>query len=136
MWFLQSIRVNCDFATRFALSGEFLFAARQKEPKALDRQRSSLRLRARAASIRYSDSGMADSGCRVQGLLETLAKPGLDQSTMVSAKTIERGGWLTKCARVGPSHYAPTESSWQPLSQICGSVPVRRPGRLRKTPLR
>ena len=45
VWFFSKIKVNFnfnfnfDFATRCALSGEFLFAARQKEPKALDRQR-------------------------------------------------------------------------------------------------
>jgi len=40
-WFStkSNFNFNFGFATRYALSGEFLFAARQKEPKALDRQR-------------------------------------------------------------------------------------------------
>jgi len=76
VWHLPKIKVNFNFATRYALSGEFLFAARQKEPKALDRQRSLLRLAASGVSIRYSGSARADSGCRVQSLPESLAKPG------------------------------------------------------------
>jgi len=43
VWFFSKIKINFDFAPRFALAGEFLFAARQKEPKALDRQRQMLR---------------------------------------------------------------------------------------------
>jgi hypothetical protein len=46
---LFHLTINCDFATRFALSGELLFAARQKEPKALIK-----------AAVDVSASGMRD----------------------------------------------------------------------------
>jgi hypothetical protein len=74
------------------LSGEFLIAARQKEPKALDRQQFLLRLAASVASIRYSDSARADSGCRVQRLLESLAKPGPCRCAIDWGKSIEGTG--------------------------------------------